>query len=102
MSAMGNVKNTSGEKKEPLVAETLANAAHEAVDSVTKKASAAEESIRSTASESSEAIQEKLETAKKDLGELSAKVERYARTNPLAAAGIAFVAGIVVTSVLRR
>ena len=71
-----------------LVAETLANAAHEAVDSVTKKASAAEESFRSAASESSEsseAIQEKLETAKKDLGELSAKVERYARANPLAA-----------------
>lgn len=84
------------------VTERATEAAHHAVDSMAQKASAAEDTLRKTAATSKEAIAHKQEEIKQQLQSSYSKTRTLAQQNPLATAGIAFVAGMLVTTLLRR
>lgn len=80
----------------------VADNAHEQVDRAAKHAAKAEETLRERATDSSEAVQERLQSARKEVDEMAGNIERYARANPVTTAGIAFAAGILLSSLLRR
>ena len=89
------------ESEAPLT-EKATSVAHDAVDALSSKASVAESSVRKGASSSAEALSEKQLIAREKLTECSAKTRAFASENPLATAGIAFAAGMLVTSLFRR
>ncbi|MBQ4797545.1 DUF883 domain-containing protein [Pseudoalteromonas sp. MMG006] len=82
--------------------EKATSVAHEAVDALSSKASVAESSVRKGASSSAEALSEKQLIAREKLSECTTKTRAFASENPLATAGIAFAAGMLLTSLLRR
>ena len=63
---------------------------HHAVDAVAEKAAVAEDTLRKTAASSQQ------------LQSSYSKTRELAAQNPLATAGIAFAAGVVLTALLRR
>jgi ElaB/YqjD/DUF883 family membrane-anchored ribosome-binding protein len=77
-------------------------AAHHAVDSMAERASAAEDTLRKTAASSRETIAHKQEELKQQLQSSYSKTRALAAENPLATAGIAFAAGMLITALLRR
>lgn len=77
-------------------------AAHHAVDSMAERASAAEDTLRKTAASSRETIAHKQEELKQQLQSNYSKTRALAAENPLATAGIAFAAGMLITALLRR
>lgn len=84
------------------VTDRASQAAHHAVDSMAEKASAAEDSLRKTAASSRESIAHKQEEIKHQLQAGYSKTRELAAQNPLATAGIAFAAGILLTALMRR
>ncbi|TYK65730.1 DUF883 domain-containing protein [Colwellia echini] len=78
------------------VTETL----HQSVDTLGEHAANAETRIRETASHSSETIADK-QIQLKEYWDQS-NVGKYAKENPLATAGIAFAAGMLLSSFLRK
>lgn len=82
------------------VTEKASAALHKTVDTLADKAASTEEKLRTTASNSAESManQQKMIQEKWD----SSKVRGYAVENPLATAGIAFAAGVLLTSLLRK
>ncbi|ABE53837.1 conserved hypothetical protein [Shewanella denitrificans OS217] len=77
-------------------------ATHHAVDAVAVKAAIAEDTLRKTAASSQETLVHKQEEIKQQLQNSLSKTRELAAQNPLATAGIAFAAGIVLTALLRR
>jgi ElaB/YqjD/DUF883 family membrane-anchored ribosome-binding protein len=75
---------------------------HHAVDAVAVKAAAAEDTLRKTATHSQEALAHKQEEIKQQLQSSYSKTRELAAQHPLATAGIAFAAGVVLTALLRR
>lgn len=89
-------------KPEPSMTEKAAQAVHRAVDQVAEKAAGAEEKLRRQAAEKSDQASATSEEIKAKAQETLASAESYARQNPLAAAGIAFAAGVLASVILRR
>lgn len=73
---------------------------HSSVDTLAEKTARAEASLRDKASNSAENIAQR----KEELDEKwnSSSVRKYAVDNPVTTAGIAFAAGILLTSLLRK
>ena len=71
--------------------ERAARAAHATVDRAAQAAESAEERLRRTGEDMHERA-----------GDAVVQAERFVRERPVAALGIAFVAGIVISSWLRR
>jgi ElaB/YqjD/DUF883 family membrane-anchored ribosome-binding protein len=84
------------------ITDRASQAAHHAVDNMAEKASAAEDSLRKTAASSRESIAHKQDEIKHQLQSSYSKTRELAAQNPLATAGIAFAAGILITALLRR
>lgn len=82
--------------------EKASEAAHVAVDKVAEKAAVAETRLRQTVNSGAEQLQEKKEEAKQGTEDVIAQVRGYTQENPLAAAGIAFAAGLIVSRLLRQ
>ena len=89
-------------KTDAPLTEKATSAAHDAVDALSSKAATAESSVRKGASSSAETLTEKQLLAQEKFGECTAKTRAFARENPLATAGIAFAAGMLITSLFRR
>ena len=110
MATATNKQNTTTDIKSDTKAQTTdapltekaTSAAHEAVDALSTKAATAESSVRKGASSSAEALSEKQLIAREKLSECTAKTRAFASENPLATAGIAFAAGMLITSLFRR
>tara|TARA_R110002050_G_scaffold191458_1_gene326214 strand:+ start:719 stop:1021 length:303 start_codon:yes stop_codon:yes gene_type:complete len=82
------------------VADKLQNTLHDSVDALADKVGSAEEVIRETAQSSSATL------AKKQI-EIESKwnnsvVKKYATENPIATAGLAFSAGMLISALLKR
>lgn len=92
---------TTAETNSPATAKAAA-ATHQAVDAVAVKAAAAEDVVRSAAASSEEALAQKQAEIKQQLHSTYCKTREFAAQNPLATAGIAFAAGVVLTALLRR
>lgn len=92
-------KSVTSISKTP-IADNVTESLHQSVDKLGDHAASAEERIRETATNSSEAMTEKQELAKQYWQEST--VGKYTKENPVATAGIAFVAGVLLTSLIRR
>ncbi|QJR82310.1 DUF883 domain-containing protein [Alteromonas pelagimontana] len=91
--------NGVGEKSHP-VTDKLQETLHSSVDKLASSASRAEETLRSSASGTSEKVAaSKREAEQKWLG---SSVRKYAVENPIAAASVAFAAGMLITSLMRK
>nr|WP_156824162.1 DUF883 domain-containing protein [Salinimonas chungwhensis] len=73
---------------------------HSSVDKLANSAGRAEENLRATASDSAENMAARKRLAEKKWQ--ASGVRKYAIENPVATAGIAFAAGMLVTSLLRN
>lgn len=82
--------------------EHLARKAHETVDRVAEKSAGAEAELRERADQGAEKLRETEERARKAAEESAEKFSGYIRENPMTSAGIAFVAGVFISSMLRR
>ncbi len=78
------------------------NAAHHAVDAMAEKAASAEDSLRRTAASSKATIDQKQEELKMQMQSGYERSKQFVHENPVAAAGIAFAAGMLVSALLRR
>jgi ElaB/YqjD/DUF883 family membrane-anchored ribosome-binding protein len=93
--------NTTSGLNSPVTSKA-SEAAHHAVDAMAVKAASAEDTLRKTAASSQETLAHKQEEIKQQLQSSYSKTHELAAQNPLATAGIAFVAGTLVTVLLRR
>lgn len=94
--------DTKAQTTDAPLTEKATSAAHDAVDALSTKAATAESSVRKGASSSAEALSEKQLIAREKLSVCTAKTRAFASENPLATAGIAFAAGMLITSLFRR
>lgn len=102
MASTAQAKSAKKHNGKAPYAEMARDHGHAAVDTMSDKAAATEERIRETAASSSEAISEKQAQAKQAASKTRTEIESFAKQNPLAAAGIAFAAGAVVSTLIRR
>ena len=93
--------DTKQEIEAPLT-DKATSAAHDAVDALSSKAAVAENGVRKGASSSAETLNEKQLAAREKLEECTSKTRQLASENPLATAGLAFAAGMLVTALFRR
>lgn len=80
----------------------VADAAHNAIDDTATKARSVEKQIRDRASQAGEKVEATQEAATRKVETAVAKAEAFATEQPIAAAGIAFAAGILASALLRR
>lgn len=83
-------------------AERFNDAAHRAVDNVTARLAEAERTLREQATDKEESIRDAADQASRKASELKQRTSRYINENPMAAAGIAFAAGILFSAWMRR
>jgi ElaB/YqjD/DUF883 family membrane-anchored ribosome-binding protein len=96
---------TNGHKESDRMETTtdrLAAKAHETVDSVAERAQRAEREMRATAARTAEQAREIHEQAAERAGETIRRAGSYVENNPLAFVGIAFAAGVLLSTLLRR
>ncbi|MBN1238986.1 MAG: DUF883 domain-containing protein [Gammaproteobacteria bacterium] len=80
----------------------VAEKAHRTIDSAAETANEAERELRRSAAETAERVKRGEEQLAATVDENVEKVRTYIEKNPIASAGIAFVAGMVLSSLLRR
>ena len=80
----------------------LASMAHETVDKVAETARHAEQQARGAAAVAADKARETEDRVRAAADEGLTTIRSYVEQNPLASASIAFAAGIVVSSLLRR
>lgn len=84
------------------VTDRAAHVAHETVDRVADHARSAEDRLRESASHASEQARATAEQARERGREYADTVQGFVRSRPLAALGIAFVAGCLFSHLGRR
>lgn len=82
--------------------ERLVNMLHEALDRFAAQAGSAERHVRSSSGEVREGVRENAARVRDKGAEAANIVEDYVDDHPWTIAGIAFGAGIIVSSLLRR
>ena len=101
---MAQAKQTANSKAKSTtahpVADKMKDTLHESVDTLSEKAAATEESLRETAHNSSQNIAAKHQEMQSKWNDSA--VKKYATENPVATAGIAFAAGMLVSTFLRK
>ena len=80
----------------------LASMAHETIDRVTPKANRAEHEVRGAAARAGDGAKLLQEHAVEAAEERLRRVRSFVETNPLTTAGIAFAAGVLLISLIRR
>jgi ElaB/YqjD/DUF883 family membrane-anchored ribosome-binding protein len=95
--------STNGTKdKTDTTTDRFAARAHETVDTIAERAQRAEREVRTAAERTAEQARQ-LRDEYSDVAEQSLRrATSYVESNPLAFAGIAFVAGILFSTLLRR
>lgn len=108
-TATTNTNTSTNSKVDPKAAHSEApftdkatSAAHDAVDALSTRAATAEHNIREGASSSAETLSEKQKIAREKLTQYSGRTRQLASENPLATAGVAFAAGMLVSALIRR
>ena len=103
MDETTNRKDTNrGDRHQAPTSDHLAAKMHETVDRVADTARNAEQQIRSRAADLGERAREQEERALKAAQANLQKATSYVQENPLTSAGIAFVAGLLVSGLMRR
>lgn len=99
MATSKRVTNGADTSTHPMT-DKLQSTLHESVDTLAEKAGNAESSMRETSSATADNLAARKRLAKQKWQQSS--VRNYAVENPVAAAGIAFAAGMLVTSLLKK
>lgn len=86
---------------EPSTTSDVARKAHSLVDKAADKAADIEQSVREGAGDAQDKLHEKREAAADTFNESVANVEDFVKRRPLAAAGIAFAAGILTSRLVK-
>lgn len=89
-------------EKESSTARRVGESAHSLIDDATAKAEDLERQVREKAAVAGEKYEATKESTSQQIEQSLAKVEGFVRERPMTAAGIAFAAGIVASSILRR
>lgn len=98
---MENIKPASAQpKNDPSLSKKAQDALHETVDTVADKAAKAEQAIRDKAHRSAESISETQAKLQRQWD--GSEIRRFAAENPVATVGIAFAAGMLLTSLFRK
>lgn len=98
---LGQASETGVGQADHSATEKLRVKAHESVDKIAESSAAAERELRRAVRSAGENVRESEQRAKESMDQLAHSVSRYITRNPLMSAGIAFVAGIAVSKVLR-
>lgn len=99
----GQSSRSGGPNNEPTTtSDRLASKAHETIDRVKDTADYAEQHARDAAARAAEKAREVRDQVRQTADEGYEKARTYVERNPLAAAGIAFAAGLILSSLLRR
>jgi ElaB/YqjD/DUF883 family membrane-anchored ribosome-binding protein len=93
---------TRARNSENTMTDRLASMAHDTIDRVSEGANYAEREVRNAASRSADHARHVQEQAKETADEQLRKARSFFETKPLMGAGIAFVAGVILSSLLRR
>lgn len=101
-SSSGKKSGNGSNKPNAPTTEQAVGAAHEALDSAAERLGPMEDKLRKESAKSKETLKVKSQEAKDELEDALGKVEEFARERPLAAAGIAFAAGVLASALLRR
>ena len=80
----------------------VAESAHGLIDETAARAEDVERQIREKAAVAGDKLDATRESANEQVEQSLARVEKFVKDKPMTAAGIAFAAGIVATSLLRR
>lgn len=83
-------------------AENLTARAHEGIDQLAAGASAAERRVRDTAAKMSGQLGTAAERARERSMQMKQQVSEYAGSNPMTSLALAFVAGVLLTVLMRR
>lgn len=89
-------------EKDATTARKVGESAHNLIDEATAKAEDLERQLRDKAAAAGEKYEAKKEATNQQVEQSLARVEEFVRERPMTAAGIAFAAGIVASSILRR
>lgn len=89
-------------KRGSATTQRVAERAHQTIDRAAEVAAEAEESVRTSAQRATERLREGEERARESFDDSVNRLRTYVEQNPLAAAGIAFAAGLLVSALLRR
>ena len=94
---------TNGQKdKDATASERLAARAHETVDTIAGRAERAERELRDAAQRTAEQARQLREDYAEAAEERLRRAGSYVQSNPLAVVGIAFVAGMLLSALMRR
>jgi ElaB/YqjD/DUF883 family membrane-anchored ribosome-binding protein len=90
--------SSNGQKDTGTTTERFAAKAHDTVDGLAERAQRAERGVRGAAERARELQEEYADTAEQSVR----RVTSYVESHPLAVAGMAFVAGVLFSSLIRR
>jgi len=97
---------TNGQKGkdrvETATTDRFAEKAHETVDALAERAQRTERDVRAAAARTAEQARELQEEYSEKAEQSLKRATSYFESNPLAFAGLAFVAGVVISTMLRR
>jgi ElaB/YqjD/DUF883 family membrane-anchored ribosome-binding protein len=88
--------------RETATTDHIATMAHDTVDSIAERAQRAEREVRGAAARTAEHARELQEDATERAEQTLRRAGSYVENNPLAFAGIAFAAGVLLSTLLRR
>lgn len=94
--------SNKGNVQDVTTARRVADTAHDLIDDTAAKAENVELRLREKAAAAGNTLEAKKDSANEQVEESLARVESFVKDKPLTAAGIAFAAGVVATSILRR
>lgn len=101
MSTAKKAEADTETKKAPFTKKAQA-AAHETIDRAAARASAAEEHLREAVENSGENLAGKKAAIELEMETATDQARKFIVENPIMAAGIAFTAGMLITSLLGR
>lgn len=109
VSTVSGGEGTTGRPDEPegfepdaSTTERVADKAHSAIDGAAENAAEAERELRQAAAEAAARARRSEEQVAEAIDQNVARVREYIEQNPIQSAGIAFVAGVVLSSLLKR
>ena len=93
---------TNGQKEKAPTTERYAAKAHDTVDDIAERAQRAERGVRGAAERTVERARELQEEYTDSAEQTLQRATSYVESHPLAVAGMAFVAGVLFASLMRR
>jgi ElaB/YqjD/DUF883 family membrane-anchored ribosome-binding protein len=100
--SLSNVSRENSTADKGKTTRRAADAAHSVIDDTAAKAEVVEQNLRQKAAKASRKVEASQEAAVQKFESSIAKAEAFAKEQPIAAAGIAFAAGVIASALLRR